>query len=425
MTADTVSHDVRVVARGVAVSDLHLGYRALRAEVLGRNQREIDVEIAWRRIVDRILELHGDSDIDLVTIAGDMFHNTRPSFYAVKAYRDGIRRLIDRGIRVVAVQGNHDGPKSTDSLNPAIVPDDMRGYYFVDRPEVVQIETQDWLLNVACFPYCVLVPDASWKVEPNPSADVNLLVIHGAVKTSTSDALPYFYAGGEALDVGAEAGRWDVIACGDWHGHRALHPDHAAFYSGAIERTTSNIWDEVGPKGLVVWEVMRGPLGEGERSQYVNWSFEEIVTRPVHDYDLGDFLDVPGPNVVDDVNFALRQIVGSDLFDDAHMKPIVRLRVYGLDHRQRDQVDRALVDLIRAGCLHFDLDYREKAGGVGGPVSRDESTGERRTLADSAIGFFAGDELGVRESCLDYLGIARGPVVTENAAPAAEATETA
>ena len=49
-------------------------YRAYaRTAPGGRNQRELDVEHAWSRVVDAVVA----RDPDLVTIAGDVFHHPR------------------------------------------------------------------------------------------------------------------------------------------------------------------------------------------------------------------------------------------------------------------------------------------------------------------------------------------------------------
>ena len=400
-------HGVRQF-RGVATSDLHLGYRAFAAQDEGRNVREKDVEAALATFVDRVLAM--DPAPHVVTIAGDAVHNTRPSFFAVVAWRDAVRRLTEAGIYVVYVQGNHDGPKTADALNPCIVPDDLPGFVMVTSPRRVQVRTPDGAIALACFPFCVLDPDASWRLDPDPGAAVNGLVIHGAVRDSDR-ALPFFYAGREALDVGTEIGRWDVIACGDWH----TYPDHTpsegiyapedpdtlAFYSGAIERTTSNIWDEDERKGFVSWVIEDHRIA-GEWVRTRRSVFHELPTRKMADFDLGDFDRPPGESAAD-VNFALGQLAESDDLAGA----MVRLRVYGLPQSERHALDRELVNACRRRFLHFDLDLRA-AGGTDavvkgdGPRKRPELRSRR--LGETAAEYFADDRPEVRDLALAFLG---------------------
>jgi DNA repair exonuclease SbcCD nuclease subunit len=63
--------------RLVHLSDLHLGFRQYqRLTPTGVNQREADVALAFRRAVDRTVELRPD----LVLVAGDVFHTcARPT----------------------------------------------------------------------------------------------------------------------------------------------------------------------------------------------------------------------------------------------------------------------------------------------------------------------------------------------------------
>ena len=58
-------------------SDTHLGYRAhFRLDTAGRNLRALDIEQAYARTIDSILETGG---IDLVVQTGEVFQESRPS----------------------------------------------------------------------------------------------------------------------------------------------------------------------------------------------------------------------------------------------------------------------------------------------------------------------------------------------------------
>src|SRR5688572_31259885 len=103
--ADTPGRPIRIAH----LADTHLGYRALyRADPnTGRNQRAVDVEHAYARAIADILT----RDIDLVIHAGDVFHHTRPSWQAMRAFLIETRRLDRAGLPAVVIAGNHDTPR--------------------------------------------------------------------------------------------------------------------------------------------------------------------------------------------------------------------------------------------------------------------------------------------------------------------------
>jgi DNA repair exonuclease SbcCD nuclease subunit len=376
--------------RGIALADLHLGFSGTAREINGRNARERDVEAAWRRAVDNIIARQPD----LVTVAGDIFHHPRVSMHAVTAFRDGIRRISqETSAHVVIIQGNHDAPRSAATRTPIVIPDDYERVYVILEPTRIPlvIERTGERVAVACFPFVALGADVAFKVEPDPTADINILLVHAAVKGSdTGDALPYFYGGAGALDIGREANLWDVIAVGDFHEFTRLHPTRLAFYSGSIERTSSNIWPEAKPKGVVAYDTETGDL------ELVEHETRTVRDLMLGDYDEGSVLDINA----DVVNRALARIHEEPATQDA----IVRLRVPEFPRAERDQIDWQLVRELKQQCLHFHLDVRyTKSGAV--EVADRRAEGASRTMADAARDFFASDRPGVRDVVLRYLGL--------------------
>jgi len=91
------------------ISDTHLGYRALGKTdpLTGRNQRSVDVELAFADAITDILA----RDVDLVVHSGDLFNQTRPPYAAIGAAMRQFRRLEAAGIPAVVIGGNHDTPR--------------------------------------------------------------------------------------------------------------------------------------------------------------------------------------------------------------------------------------------------------------------------------------------------------------------------
>lgn len=370
--------------RYAALSDLHLGYRGNGRMVAGRNQRELDVEAAWYEAVQRIMA----EKPDLCLIAGDCFHSVRPSFHAVRAFQDGVHAMWEEGIDVVIIGGNHESPRTVETLTPNVVA--RPNAYVLTKPEQILIQTRGReMVAVSCLPFVGLGEEQVYNVEPNPVADVNVLLIHAAVQTSAvAGALPPVYGGAAAYDVGREAERWDVIACGDFHEFRRLHPTRAAFYSGSIERTSSNIWQEHAPKGFVLGDTSTGAI-----------EFVEIPTRPMADYDLGDF-DLPPGAGAEDVNQCLARMLDPDFpYTDA----LVRFKVDSFPRGERDAIDWRLVDCLKEKHVHFLLDLRVAEREALDLGDRRERTS--RTLADEASDFFAEDDEAVRAAAFGFLGL--------------------
>jgi DNA repair exonuclease SbcCD nuclease subunit len=83
----------------VHVSDLHLGYLQYGLEV-----RRQDFDNVFVEVVDKILELKPD----FMIVAGDFFHQPRPSNITLENTVRSLKRLRDAGIPVLTVDGSHD-----------------------------------------------------------------------------------------------------------------------------------------------------------------------------------------------------------------------------------------------------------------------------------------------------------------------------
>lgn len=384
-----------MIVKGAALSDLHLGYRAYQAIDGGRNARELDVERAWNVAVGQIVE-YGPH---IVTIAGDIFHHPQVSTHAVKAFREGVRRLAETGAWVIILQGNHDAPKSAGSLSPIVIPDDYERVIVVMEPGVMLLDgpgPESWpatrkepsKMSVACFPFVDRTLETSFRLDYDPDADLNILAMHAEVKGSEEgDALPYFYGHeGVSLDVGTEAERWDVIHCGDYHEATKLHPTRCAFYPGSIERTSSNIWAEKGPKFWAAWE------WDGSD---VQWRFEEIgALRPMQDI---GFSEYGAPSDAEGLNGVLAELLEDEI--DGH---IVRLVVRDFPRTERTRVDWGLVRKLKQKALHFQPDIRyvtQESIDLGDRRDEGAPTG----IIAQADAFFADDDEDVRTIAIDYL----------------------
>src|SRR5687768_18149660 len=88
------------------ISDTHLGYRAyFRNDPSGRNLRTLDIELAYEKVVNDVLT---HDSLDLIVHTGDVFHHSRPSWSAIRAFIEQTRRLEAAGVWMIVIAGNHD-----------------------------------------------------------------------------------------------------------------------------------------------------------------------------------------------------------------------------------------------------------------------------------------------------------------------------
>jgi DNA repair exonuclease SbcCD nuclease subunit len=110
----------------VHVADLHLGYAQYNLD-----QRRQDFDNAFKEVVDKTIELKPD----FMLIAGDLFHQPRPSNVTLETAITNFRRLKEAGIPVLAVDGGHDSAPNTITgtiLNPL---DSAGLVYYLPRHE--------------------------------------------------------------------------------------------------------------------------------------------------------------------------------------------------------------------------------------------------------------------------------------------------
>src|SRR4030095_15964312 len=87
----------------LAIGDLHLGRRPGRLPP-GFDSADLSPRAAWRAAVAEARR----RKVDAVLLLGDVVDDERAFFEAYSSLREQVRNLIDDGIQVVAIAGNHD-----------------------------------------------------------------------------------------------------------------------------------------------------------------------------------------------------------------------------------------------------------------------------------------------------------------------------
>jgi len=352
--------------RLVHLSDLHLGYRQYqRLTPAGINQREADVAGAFRRVVDKVIALRPD----LVVIAGDVFHNVRPTNPAILHSFHQFARLAGAlpGVPVVVVAGNHDTPRAAETgcILRLFVP---LGIHVVDgAAERLSFPERD--LSVLAVPD---VPGArDVDLTPDPDARHNVLLLHGEVE----GMLPAHLASADraALEISAEqlgAHRWSYVALGHYHVYRAIAPN--AYYSGSIEYTSANTWGELVEEhqgGLPGKGIIEHDLASGRHVFHHLPASRALVDLPP--------VSARGMSAAD-LDAAIRERV-----EGVHggiEEKIVRLVARDVPRHVARELDHKALREYKRRALHFHLDTRRpeilRTSASGGP-------GRRPSLADT------------------------------------------
>jgi len=362
----------------VHISDLHLGYRAYhRTNPQGINIREGDVARSFRETLDRVAELAPG----FLLVAGDVFHTVRPSNAAIA---DAFRQFSQFHARspetqVIIVAGNHDSPKATETGSILRLFDEIEGVH-VAHHDARRFTFPDLGTALLCLPHSELYSGTGIAIEPEPAMAENILLAHASVDDQRLKLLMDFGAAKlprEAIDPE----QWSYVGLGHYHLRSRLAPN--MFYSGAIERTSLNIWaeaDNVRATSEDTWH--DAPWGKG----FVEFdldsgeaTFHKLESpRPVVDLEPVLFGDIAPDELDSVIESSLAAVPGGI------EEKIVRLRIFNLPREVYREIDHRKIREYRTQALHFHLDARPPA------VKRGKGTaapGQRLTLREEMTQF--------------------------------------
>lgn len=202
------------------LADVHLGARFSGLGGKGVEQRE-----QLRRTFMRCVDLALERRCQVVLIAGDLFDTPHPPRSVASFAADQLRRLVQAGVRVFVVAGNHDAApdgvwKRTDFLGRA---GDV--VVFGEQPEAVQLDFGLVVVGRSATPG--QNPLENWPRPRGPTVGV----AHGPVYRSGQVEDPAAIRPDQIRAVGL-----DYLALGDWHSAQEVHPaPYVSWYAGAPE----------------------------------------------------------------------------------------------------------------------------------------------------------------------------------------------
>ena len=318
---------------------------------------------SFTRAVDRVIALAPE----IVLIAGDVFHQVRPTNTAIlHAYLQFARlRQALPHTEVVMVAGNHDTPRSAETGSILRLFATL-GLHVVDG-EARALEFPALDLSV------LAVADnqhARPRLEPPGTHRFNVLLLHGEVEGMAGPFSPMLEPTSQEIAQDAlHPAAWNYIALGHYHVYRRIAPNQ--FYSGSLDYTSTNSWGER------MEESLAGVPGKGIIEHDLVTGRHTFHSLPP----LRQFVDLPPLSArgltPEEVNARIADVVEACAggIDDK----VVRLVVKDMPRHVTRQLDHRLLRDYRRRALHFHLDTRRpemiRLSGHGAP-------GRRPSLAD-------------------------------------------
>lgn len=360
------------------VADPHLGVRQYHRQTSsGINQREADVARAFRLTIDGVIAARPDA----VVIAGDLFHSVRPTNSAIVFAFRQLQRLREAlpEAPVVLIAGNHDTPRSVETGSILRLFEELGVDVAADEPRRLAYPALD--LSVLAVPSSAVVGPQRPTLEPQGPQQHHVLVAHLEVEGEYPfDRAAADYGGAVVHRRELHFEQWTYVALGHYHVQHQVAP--RAWYAGALEYVSSNVWGEL------VDQDRHGLDGKG-------WLLVDLETGRVERQCLP-----PSRRVLDlePIDAAGQSAAALDALIAARVGSviggikdnIVRLRVRDIPRHIARELNHAAVRSFKAEALHFHLDLRRptvgRSTGVGSP-------GRRQTLPELVTSYLEGRPL--------------------------------
>jgi DNA repair protein SbcD/Mre11 len=373
----------------VHISDVHLGYRQYQRQTpSGINQREADIAFAFRKTIEKTIDLQPD----IVLLGGDIFHNVRPTNPAILHAYKQFSRLVEMlpDCEIVMIAGNHDLPRTSETGCILALFQTLGITVVIDKARRIPLRGGE--VSVLAVPEGIR-PRPS--LDPDPSARYNVLLMHDEVegvirKFGTIAERP---VGDLTLEeIGPD--RWSYVALGHYHVYHKVAPN--AYYSGSLEYASTNVWGEVDEEielGIDGKGFIEQDLDSGAHRFHPVSPARRVINLP----------ELSGAGLsADDLNVAIRRAV--DACEGGIDDRIVRLVVRDVSRYVLRDLDHKSIREYKRRALHFLLDARRPQ------TLRTEASGapgRRTSLTDTVRAMLEGRELtpGIDRAALVELGL--------------------
>ena len=318
--------------RFVHLADTHLGYSNYRKiDSDGVNLREKDIYRSFISAVDYIIERKPD----FVIHAGDLFDSVRPTNRAITVAIEQLLRLSRANIPTIVIAGNHETPKLKETGHIFRLFDHLEHIYPVyERAEKIDLEIKGKRISIHAIPHCREKDDFSEylkSVAPDPSADYNILVTHGAVQAIQVFKMNEFNE--YIIPFPSISKGFDYVALGHYHGFTRIRNN--IVYSGSTERMSFSESKE--EKGIVDVRISSSTVT----------NFIPLPTRRMIEIGPIDCKNLGPREIVEKVR---EKAEGRDFKDS-----IVRLSLINVDPATYKSIDLSSINNIFSRAMHFEI----------------------------------------------------------------------
>lgn len=341
------------------LSDLHLGYSSSNCKLnpQGVRWREADGYMAWIREIKDIIN---DGTVDVVLIAGDVFHTPTPSILAVKQAQKGVRILANAGIPVVVLTGNHDTSDVRSELAAtALLNDPDHGVYSHYEPYATYDVNDDVRLHLISH-HLYKEQASTWdKVKPT-NGKINIFSTHGSMIDPLTKLAMHTDSSPREVIIPDEIVNnpgWDYRLLGHIHerGFVGSSDDGKSdtshlktYYNGSLIRRGFSDGETPLGRGWTKWTVQPDGLLLPE--------FHTVAQRPQEDLPVINALDLSAADITDiaydHVSNAVEDI------KSPFTAPILRQRVVNITPEKRKAVDQAMLRKLAAPALSWQLSMK-------------------------------------------------------------------
>lgn len=305
----------------IHLSDIHIGLQTHGKinPATGKNTRLEDIVKSLDFVFDYALK----ESVDLVLIAGDIFHRENPHPTEEIEFARRVVNLVEKSrTKVVMVLGNHDYPSaggkaSAVEIFPAL---DIEGVTIVRKPGLHTLDTENGQVQIACLPWAGrsgLVSKDEYKSlstqEIQIEIEKRLIAIIRDLASKTDNSNPAIFLGHlsvrNAKLSGTERdtitisdpivpvselnnGAFNYVALGHIHRFQNLNKDDfpPIVYSGSIERI--DFTEEKEKKGFVIGEIVESEEGWKCEYEFIETPARKFLTIEIDGSDLDSDLNL-------------------------------------------------------------------------------------------------------------------------------------
>ncbi|HEX3035434.1 MAG TPA: exonuclease SbcCD subunit D [Thermodesulfobacteriota bacterium] len=272
----------------IHVSDIHIGVETHGKinSATGRNTRLEDILSS----LDYVLNTAIKESVDLVLVAGDVFHRENPHPTEETEFAKRIQRLAaEAKAKVIIALGNHDYPSAFGraaavEIFPAL---NLDGVTIARRADVYSVTTKNGIIQVACLPWArtgvlltkeeyksfsaealqvemekrliTIIRDLTKRIDKSaPAVFLGHLAIRDA-QISGTERMTSLFTYEPSIPRGELANSiFSYVALGHIHRFQNLNKgsNPPIVYSGSIERI--DFTEEKEQKGFVLGEIFKG-----------------------------------------------------------------------------------------------------------------------------------------------------------------------